>query len=109
MTLGAVVTTQIGNLFAQRTTNSSLRQVGLFTNRLLWLGITSELVLFALIIYVPFLQRVFGTAPLDWQAWLFLMLWTPALLLADWVRKQVTRRRVTGAEQPVLPRMGELL
>ncbi|MEZ4710220.1 MAG: cation-transporting P-type ATPase [Caldilineaceae bacterium] len=90
MTLGAVVTTQIGNLFAQRTTNSSLRQVGWFSNRLVWVGIATELVLFALICYAPFLQRVFGAAPIGWREWLFLLAWAPALLVTDWVRKLVT-------------------
>jgi magnesium-transporting ATPase (P-type) len=109
MTLGAVVTTQIGNLFAQRTTNSSLRQVGFFTNRLLWLGIGSELALFALLIYVPFLQTVFGTAPLDGGAWLFLFAWTPALLVADWVRKRVAQRRSAVAAVPREPHRGVAL
>ena len=100
MTLGAVVTTQIGNLLAQRTTNSSLRQVGFFTNRLVWLGIATELTLFALLIYVPFLQVVFGTAPLDGEAWLFLLAWMPILLMVDWMRKWVTRpKTITNTEQ----------
>jgi magnesium-transporting ATPase (P-type) len=100
MTLGAIVTTQIGNLLAQRATNSSLRQVGLFTNRLVWVGVASELLIFALIVYVPFLQRVFGTAAIDWGDWLFLLAWTPALLVADALRKSLvqflTRRRIGG-------------
>ena len=43
MALACVVTTQIGNLFAQRTERSSVFQVGFFSNRLLWVGILSEL------------------------------------------------------------------
>jgi len=94
MTLGAIVTTQIGNLFAQRTEHSSLVRIGLFTNRFVWLGIASEVVLIGLIVYVPFLQVVFGTAAIGWRDWLFLLAWTPALLVADELRKFVVRRRM---------------
>ena len=92
MTLGAIVATQIGNLFAQRTQHSSLFQVGLFSNHLVWLGIASEIVLILAIVYVPILQMVFGTAALGWVDWLFLVAWTPALLIVDEARKWVVRR-----------------
>ena len=94
MTLGAIVATQIGNLFAQRTQHSSLFQVGLFSNRLVWLGIVSEIILILAIVYVPILQLVFDTAALGWVDWLFLIAWTPALLIVDEARKWVVRRVV---------------
>ena len=93
MTLGAIVATQIGNLFAQRTAYSSVFRVGLFSNRLVWVGIATEVALLLLIVYVPLLQNVFGSAPLGWGDWLFLLAWTPVLLLADEARKWVVRRR----------------
>lgn len=92
MTLGAIVATQIGNLFAQRTQHSSLLQIGLFSNRLIWLGIASEVILILAIVYVPVLQIVFGTATLGWMDWLFLAAWIPALLIVDEARKWVVRR-----------------
>lgn len=92
MTLGAIVATQIGNLFAQRTAYSSVFRVGLFSNRLVWVGIATEVALLLLIVYVPLLQNVFGAAPLGWGDWLFLLAWTPVLLLADEARKWVVRR-----------------
>jgi magnesium-transporting ATPase (P-type) len=93
MTLGAVVATQIGNLFAQRTERTSVFTVGWFTNRMIWIGIASELVLISLIVYVPFFQEVFGTAAFPLQNWLFLFAWTPSLLIADELRKAHVRRR----------------
>lgn len=95
MTLGAVVATQIGNLFAQRTETLSVFRLPLFRNRLLWVGIITELMLVALIIYVPFFQNVFGTAAFPLVNWLFLFAWTPSLFLADELRKWVVRRRNT--------------
>lgn len=99
MTLGAIVTTQIGNLFAQRTEYSSLARIGLFTNRFVWLGIASELVLLLLLIYVPFLHQIFGMAAIDGWDWLFLLAWTPALLVVDELRKFVMRRYVRLTQQ----------
>jgi hypothetical protein len=46
--------------------------VGVFTNRLLLLGIAFEVVFAVAIVYLPVLQHVFGTAPLS--AWMVLML-----------------------------------
>jgi magnesium-transporting ATPase (P-type) len=93
MTLAAVVFTQIGNLFAQRTERVSVFRLGLFGNRLVWLGIASELLLLVLVVYVPFLQWLFGTAPIPLGAWPFLMAWTPALLVVDELRKGWLRWR----------------
>lgn len=94
MTLGSVVATQIGNLFAQRTERGSIFRLGFFGNRLLWVGIATELVLVFAIIYFPPLQRVFGTAALPLPYWLFLLAWTPALLVAEEIRKRAIKGRL---------------
>jgi potassium/sodium efflux P-type ATPase len=93
MTLAAVVATQIGNVFAQRTERTSVFRIGLFSNRLVWVGIAVEVTLIVLIVYVPFLQGIFGTAAFPSGNWLFLLAWTPALLLADELRKALLRRQ----------------
>ena len=93
MTLGSVVATQIGNLFAQRTEDISVFRIDLLSNRLVWVGIFTELALALLIIYVPFLQGVFGTTAFPLRNWLFLFAWTPSLLVADEVRKAIARRK----------------
>ncbi len=97
MALAAVVITQIGNLFAQRTTHTSIIRIKLFNNRLVWIGILFELILIILIVYVPFFQQLIGTAAFPLENWLFLLAWMPALLLMDELRKAVQR---TG-RQPV--------
>ena len=89
MTLGSVVATQIGNLFAQRTERVSIVHMGFFGNRLIWVGIATELVLVFAIIYFPPLQRVFGTAALPLHYWLFLFAWMPSLLVAEEIRKRL--------------------
>jgi magnesium-transporting ATPase (P-type) len=91
MTLAAVVATQIGNLFAQRTERESVFKIGLFSNPFLWLGIGTELLLLLAVVYVPLMQRVFGTAAFSWGYWLFLLGWVPALFIADEIRKAIVR------------------
>lgn len=92
MALACVVTTQIGNLFAQRTERASALRVPAFGNRLLWLGVASELAVIAAIVHWPPAQRLVGTGPFELFNWVFLFAWTPLLLLADEVRKWALRR-----------------
>jgi len=92
MTLACIVTTQIGNLFTQRSESLSCFRVGFTTNRMVWIGVASELVLVSLIIYLPGLRPVFGVAPFPLENWLFLLACAPLLLLVDEVRKAVVRR-----------------
>jgi magnesium-transporting ATPase (P-type) len=92
MALATVIFTQIGNLFAQRADSSSFRRVGWFTNRLVWAGIASELAIIALIVYVPFLQRIFDTGSIPLSAWLWIVPLIPLIPLADGIRKAVGRR-----------------
>jgi magnesium-transporting ATPase (P-type) len=91
MALAAVVTTQIGNVLAHRTERSSIFSIGFFTNRMVWAGIASELIIVLMVIYVPFFQDVIGTGAFPLENWLFLCAWAPALLLAEEVRKGVIR------------------
>lgn len=92
MALAAVVTTQIGNVLAHRTERSSIFSIGFFSNRMIWIGIASELIIILIIIYVPFFQEIIGTAPFPVENWLFLFAWAPALLLAEELRKGVLRK-----------------
>ncbi|MCB0168255.1 MAG: cation-transporting P-type ATPase, partial [Anaerolineae bacterium] len=93
MALAAVVTTQIGNLFAHRTERISAFKISWFNNRLIWIGIASELFFIALIVYVPFLHSLIGTASFPVENWLFLFAWTPALLVLDEIRKALLNWR----------------
>jgi P-type Ca2+ transporter type 2C len=94
MTLAAIVTTQIGNLFAQRTELASFFRTKLFSNRLIWVGIASELAILVCIIYIPLFQQIFKTSSLPFfPNWIFLFALMPSLLLADEIRKALIRWR----------------
>jgi P-type Ca2+ transporter type 2C len=90
--LAAVVSTQIGNLFAHRTEHSSIARVGWTTNRLAFVGIGSELLIIAAIVYVPILQAVVGTAAFPAWHWLVVLSLAPMLLVADEARKALAHR-----------------
>jgi magnesium-transporting ATPase (P-type) len=66
-------------------------KVGFFSNRMVWAGIACDLIIILVILYVPFFQEIVGTAPFPLENWLFLIAWTPALLIAEELRKGVVR------------------
>jgi magnesium-transporting ATPase (P-type) len=101
MTHAAVVTTQIGNGFAQRTNVQSIFKVGPFSNKFLLWGIAGELVVISLLIYVPFLAKFFNHGPIDAVDWAYLFCLVPALLVADEIRKFFVRRRLRGVVKEV--------
>ncbi len=59
-----IVACQVGTAFAVRTDHASLRTVGVFSNRLLLAGIGVALAFAALIVYLPVMHGIFGTASL---------------------------------------------
>jgi len=93
MALASVVFTQIGNLFAQRSTRRSIFKTPLLNNKLIWFGILSELLIILAIVYVPFMQRFIGTGPFELKYWLFHLLLIPSLPLADAVRKAAQKQK----------------
>ncbi len=93
MTLAATVATQIGNLFAQRTERISVFKYPLFSNKMIWIGIASEVALMCLLSYVPFLHPIFNTGPIPLENVPFLIALIPALLVVDEIRKLIVRRR----------------
>jgi magnesium-transporting ATPase (P-type) len=94
MTLAGIVASQIGNVFACRTDLASVFQAGFFANRLVLWGILTEVVLLSLLIYTPFLARIFGLAPLGLREWALLAVFPPAMLLMEEARKWIVRMRL---------------
>jgi len=100
MALAAVVTTQIGNLFAQRAENTPITKMPLFNNKLVWIGIFSELLVIAAIVYVPLFHHFIGTASFSLRYWPFLFVWSPLLMIADEIRKIIQWKKTPkGANQ----------
>ena len=84
---------QLGNLFSARSSSRSVIRLGPLRNRWLLPGILALFAIMATIIYVPFLQPLFGTAPLLPSDLFFLILLAPTALLLEELRKIVARKR----------------
>ncbi len=65
MAVTFIIFFQIFYLINCRSLTDSVLKIGIFSNRLIFLGIGTILVLQALFIYTPFMQKIFGTASLD--------------------------------------------
>ncbi|MFQ3585810.1 MAG: cation-transporting P-type ATPase, partial [Cyanobacteriota bacterium] len=77
--LAAIVTAQMGNLFACRSEWVSAFRLNGRNNPLLWVGLGTECVALLAFIYLPVFQEVFSTFPPTEAQWL-LLLFCPALL-----------------------------
>ncbi|MDI6745033.1 MAG: cation-transporting P-type ATPase [Thermodesulfovibrionales bacterium] len=87
--LTAIIVTQIGNVFACRSSKESVLSIGFFTNRLIFLGIAVELLLQLFIVYHPWGNKIFGTYPISLSTWLVLIPFAVFLLFADEARKRI--------------------
>ncbi|KRK67110.1 P-type (transporting) HAD superfamily ATPase [Lentilactobacillus buchneri DSM 20057] len=92
ITLAAIVFSQIAAAMNCRTQISSVFSIGLFSNHRILLGIVVEVVLVALLMYVPFLQGVFNTGPLNVTEWGFLFCIPVPIFLVEELRKYVVRQ-----------------
>jgi magnesium-transporting ATPase (P-type) len=81
LALAAIVFGQIGNLFACRSDTESFFTTIRKRNPFIYLGIGVELAIIAFIVYTPFMQELFGTASLQWQDVLLLLI-CPVLVIA---------------------------
>jgi len=93
MTLAAIVFCQIGMVFNCRTERISVIKVGLFSNRMVLVGILVELAVLAVLVYAPFMHKLFNTAPLRLSDLAFLMILPVLIFLLEEARKAIVRQR----------------
>lgn len=87
-----VVFVEIFYLFSSRSLQKSIFQVGVFSNPLLWLGVVSMILLQLLFTYVPFMQRIFMSGPLDLNQWWRILGFGLFSLLVVEIEKWLTSR-----------------
>ena len=88
----SIIICQVADVIICRTRTQSLFTVGVFSNKMVLVGIAFELMLLACISYIPAFNTFFGTAPLE--AW-HLMLSVPfalVILFGDELRRVFVRR-----------------
>lgn len=88
----AVVFAQTANAFACRSTTHWPGAIGWFSNRLLVIAATVELVLAMAMLLIPFIARIFEHAPPPLAGWAVALLAAPAVLAADALQKTIRRR-----------------
>ena len=91
--LAAIVVAQVVNVFVCRHPQESALRFGFATNPLLLLGLAVEITLIVLIVYTPFGNAAFGTAPLPAQAWELMIGLGLSFGLLEELRKWFRRRR----------------
>lgn len=72
----AFVTISFSELFRAFTARSErypLVKIGPFSNRLMNYAVITSLALLLMVVYVPFLQPIFNTTPLDWDQWKYIL------------------------------------
>jgi magnesium-transporting ATPase (P-type) len=88
-----IVACQVGTAFAVRTDHASLRQVGVFSNKLLLGAIAVTLAFAAALVYLPAMHGLFGTASLS-PGQLAIVAPFPFIVWgADEIRRWLVRRR----------------
>jgi len=101
MAVTTVIVFQIFYLLNCRSLRHSLRSLGVFSNKTIFVGIASLLVLQATYVYAPFMNSIFGSAPLAPIDWLWATLVgaiiLPVITIEKWDRNRRAARRLRAA------------
>jgi calcium-translocating P-type ATPase len=92
-TLAAIIVMQMANLFLCRDPLRSAFAGGLGANPLIFQGLALELGLILAIAYTAWGNRLFGSAPIGWEVWLFALPFALAMVALEEGRKALLRRR----------------
>jgi magnesium-transporting ATPase (P-type) len=92
MMFAGIVVAQAGNVLACRTSKQSIFKTSLKQNKWIVIGIVAQLSILGFLVYVPLMNSFFGTAPLDFSDWAFLLSLAVIVVLAEEIRKFFSRR-----------------
>lgn len=93
MALGAIIFCQIGVVLNCRSERESIFKLGIFSNKLIDIGIVVEIGLFCILMYIPIISSLFNTAPIKWQGWIYLILCPIPMICLEELRKLFIRRK----------------
>jgi magnesium-transporting ATPase (P-type) len=92
LTFAGIVVAQAGNVLACRTSKQSIFKTSLKNNKWIIAGIISQLSILAFLIYVPLMQKFFGTTALGLTDWIYLISLALVVVFAEEIRKFFVRR-----------------
>ena len=90
--LATIVMMQVINVFLCRHPVKSSLATSLFSNRLIVIGIITELVLLMFIVYTPTGNWLFGAAPIGPEVWLMAIGFAVCMWMLEEIRKAWVRR-----------------
>ncbi len=93
ITLATIILMQVGNVIGRRSLRGSGLDRGLLSNRILLLGVATEILFSWMILYVPTVQAFLQTGPVSWQMYAAAWLGIPLMFGMDYVRKRWVGRR----------------
>jgi sodium/potassium-transporting ATPase subunit alpha len=93
--LSAIIVMQIVNVWLCRSERASVFSLSFTANRWIFAAIAFEIVLILLIDYSHIGNLIYGTTPISWQVWLFVVPFALSMLLLEELRKWWMRRDVT--------------
>ncbi|NYT19182.1 MAG: HAD-IC family P-type ATPase, partial [Methanosarcinales archaeon] len=88
----AVIVCQIANLLVSRTRMESAFSKNMFTNKMILMAIVSELLILSMIMFHPFANKIFGTAPVSIEYIALAIPFAILLFLQDEIRKYYIRK-----------------
>jgi magnesium-transporting ATPase (P-type) len=101
MTFAGIAVAQVGSVLVLRAGRSHISRTSLSDMRWILLGIAGQLSATIAIVYVPFLQTIFGTTSLSLEDWAFLFMFPILLVLAIEGRKRYLSTRQAISSQRV--------
>jgi magnesium-transporting ATPase (P-type) len=90
--LTAIILMQVVNVFICKTPSSPLLRIATFSNSLVLWGVVLEIVLIMLIIYTPWGNQLFGTAPISLDVWWLIVPCCLVMLIFETMRKGLAKR-----------------
>ena len=92
VTLHTIVILQLFYLFNCRSERNFAFNKDFFANKAVWVVSSFLIVLQIAIIYVPFMNTIFGTAPISINYWLIAILMGMAILIIVEIEKAITKK-----------------
>lgn len=93
MAVTFVIVFQIFYMLNCRSLKDSILKIGIFSNKIVFIGIFSILLLQAIFIYTPFMQKVFGTITLDLKSIFYVLIAGstifPIIALEKWIGRKL--------------------
>jgi magnesium-transporting ATPase (P-type) len=89
---------QVVNVFLCRHPRESVFAPPRFGNPVIFWGVALEVALILAIVYTPWGNALFGTAPIGADVWAFMLPFAAAMLALEEARKALSRRRAAVRE-----------